>query len=170
MKVYLGVDHGAKGALAAIDEDGNILKTLKMPLKKDGTIDAFEIFSWLHINLDEYEYDVLCCGERLHAIFKASASTTFIFGKNVGVVTGIIEAFQMDYQEVRAIDWQNHIFTKLSIPETHQTKKTPSGKPKKDTKIMAKAAVEKLWPEQDTKHDGINDALLIAEYARLTHK
>jgi hypothetical protein len=170
MKIYLGVDFGAKGALAALDESGKILNVIKTPLKS-GTdeIDCFQVYSWLYENFNEYDYEVIACGEKLHAIFKAAASTTFSFGKNVGKIVGIIECLDMEYVEVRAVDWQNYMFTTLSIPETHQTKKTPSGKLKKDTKIMAKAAVSKLWPKQDTKHDGINDALLIAEFARKTH-
>lgn len=174
MKVFLGVDHGLKGALAVINEHGGVMRTLKMPLKKvngEESIDAFAIFSWLHLHFDEYEFDTLATGERLHAIFKAAASTTFSFGKNVGVVTGIIEAFEMDYQEVRAVEWQKYIFTTYEIPETHETKKTPSGKLKKDTKIMAAIAVEKIFGDNYRGlSDGINDALLIAKYAQLTHK
>lgn len=166
--IYIGVDHGLKGALAAIDDNCKILKTLKMPLKKDGTINAFEIFSWLHLNFDDCDQDVTACGERLNAIFRASASTTFSFGKNYGVVTGILEAFEMEYKEVRAVDWQKFVFSKLNVPETHLTKKTPSGKLKQDTKARAMIAVKTIWgdeAEKYLKHDGICDALLIAYYS-----
>jgi hypothetical protein len=166
MKVYLGCDHGAQGALAAINEDGEILHYTKMPLKPDGTIDAFQIYSWLYENFDEYDYEVTVCGEKLHAIFKAAASTTFSFGKNVGTVTGIIECLEMYYFEVRAVDWQKHMFTKYEIPITHQKKKTPSGKLKNDTKAMAKDCLKKIYPTFESNHDGIIDALLIANYAK----
>lgn len=168
MKIFIGTDHGAKGGLAAVSETGEIIHTLKMPLK-NGEIDCFQVYSWLYENFGDYEHEVVACGEKLHAIFKAAASTTFSFGKNVGKIVGIIECLEMEYFEVRAVDWQKHIFTTYNIPETHQTKKTPSGNLKKDTKIMAKVAVETIWPTQDTKHDGINDALLIAKFALDKH-
>ena len=169
MKVFIGVDHGSNGALAAISESGDIINVLKMPRKEDGDIDCFQVYSWLYENFGDYEHEVIACGEKLHAIFKASASTTFSFGKNIGKIVGIIECLEMDYMEVRAVDWQKYIFTELSIPETHQNKKTPSGKFKRDTKVMARMAVANIWGSESLpyiKHDGICDALLIAEFAR----
>jgi hypothetical protein len=186
MKVYLGIDHGLKGALATITSDGKIHKILPMPLYKignDEVIDCFQIYSWLYENYGDYEHELIAVGERLHAIFKASASTTFNFGKNVGKVVGIIECLKMDYMEVRAVDWQKHMFTLHSIPEIYETKTnkktgqiittlSASGKPKRDTKAMAKVCASKIWEMEIFDYilnDGVLDALLIAEHARLTH-
>jgi hypothetical protein len=167
MKIYVGVDHGEKGALVALSESGEILHTLAMPLK-DGKIDCFQVYSWLYENFGDYEHEVVACGERLHAIFKASASSTFTFGKNVGKVVGIIECLEMDYHEFRAVDWQRHIFDQHSVPEMGAPDK--KGKFKRDTKAMAAFAADLIWPELNTNHDGIIDALLIAEYGRQTHR
>lgn len=168
MKIYLGVDHGAKGAFAALDENGSIHNMLKTPLKKDGTIDCFQVYSWLFENYGDYEHEVVACGEKLNAIFRASASTTFSFGKNIGKIVGIIECLEMEYKEVRAVDWQKYIFTTFSIADSFSSKKTPSGKIKKDTKVMALNAAKQIWGDQIipyAKHDGAIDALLIAYHA-----
>jgi hypothetical protein len=168
--VYIGVDHGEKGALAALDWNGDILDHMKMPIKDD-KIDCFQIYSWLYENWGDYDEHVVVCGERLHAIFKAAASSTFSFGKNVGKIVGIIECLQMEYHEVRAVDWQDAIFEEWKIDPIYSSKRTPSGKLRKDTKAMAAVALEHLHGNNRdfstfVKHDGLVDALLIAEYAR----
>jgi hypothetical protein len=168
--VYLGVDFGLKGALAALNESGNIIDVLPMPLKSDGTIDAFQIYSWLYESWGDYDDEVVACGEKLHAIFRASASSTFNFGKGIGLVTGIIECLEMEYFEVRAVDWQKFHFAGLD--EVSFPLKKNQKKPKRNTKYMASKAALRIW-EMDNlisyiDKDGIIDALLIAEYARLT--
>ena len=175
-KIFIGTDHGLKGALIALSESGKILHVLPMPTYKDDNgdnqIDCFQVYSWLYENFGDYEHEVVACGERLHAIFKASASSTFNFGKNIGKITGIIECLEMEYYEVRAVDWQKHQFATHSIPELTIIKKG-SKKPKRDTKAMAKICASKIW-DMDIfdwiNHDGVLDALLIADYARQTYK
>jgi hypothetical protein len=172
MNIFIGVDHGASGALAALTEDGKIHNILKMPYR-DGKIDCFQVYSWLYENYGDYEHEVTSCGEKLNAIFRAAASTTFSFGKNVGKIVGIIECLEMNYLEVRAVDWQKYIFNKFSIEESYSTKKTPSGKLRKDTKGMALLAATKIWGDEIlpyAKHDGLIDALLIAYYAMENNK
>lgn len=168
MKIFMGVDHGLRGALATITEDGEIHGILQMPLKS-GEIDCFEIYSWLFENYGDYEHEIIACGEKLNAIFRASASSTFNFGKNIGKVTGIIECLEMEYSEVTATTWQKFFFDLYQIEPIFDTKKTPSGKTRKDTKSMALIVAQKIWGNQIDPYmnkDGIVDALLIAEYAR----
>lgn len=170
--IYIGLDHGLKGAIAALDESGKILTYTKMPTT-DGTVASARIYDWLqninyftgaHYNMS----NTVIYGERLHALFGSSASATFSFAKSIGKALGAVECVGIPYYEVRARDWQEEIFTLCEAPEMGEVKK--NGRYKRDTKAMASFCADHLWPELDTNHDGIIDALLIAEFARRTHK
>lgn len=170
--IYIGLDLGEKGALAALDESGNILEVLKMPLNSLGEVDCFQVYSWLYENYDSYDDDVIIYTEKLHAMFKVRASSTFQFGKTIGKTLGVVECLEMEYMEVRAVDWQKYIFTTYNIPEITVLKKG-NKKPTRDTKKMALEAASAIWGAEIipyAKHDGVIDALLIAEYARRSHK
>ena len=169
MRIYIGTDHGKNGALVAMSEKGKVLDILPMPKKQDGSIDCFQVYSWLYENYGDYEHEVVAVGEKLHAIFRVAASNTFEFGKNIGKIVGIIECLEMEYQEVRAVDWQKYLFTKYEVPEISQKKLTKSGKKKRDTKAMALHLASVLYPEVAQNYatkDGVVDALLIARYAQ----
>lgn len=173
--IYIGIDMGIKGGLAALDEGGRILHALKMPtIKRDDEnhIDCFQVYSWLYENYDSFDEEVIIYTEKLHAIFGSAASATFNFGKTIGKTLGVVECLEMEYVEVRAVDWQKYIFTKYEIPE-QQILKKGNKKPTRDTKKMARIAASKIWGMDVFDYidnDGIIDALLIAEFARLTHK
>lgn len=163
---------GAKGALAALDESGQILQVIKMPLNSLGEIDCFQVYSWLYENYDSYDDDVIIYTEKLHAIFKSSAASTFTFGKTIGKTLGVVECLEMPYVEVRAVDWQKYLFTKYEVVEIHKPLKKKQKKPSRDTKAMALVCAVKAFGAPVTpyiKHDGIIDALLIAKYAQETH-
>lgn len=167
MKYYLGIDFGVNGALVTLNESAHATHILPTPKRQDGTIDSFEIFSWMHQNFEEFDDDVVAIGEKLGSIYRAAASTTFSFGRNIGIVTGIIESFDMRIHEVTARTWQKYLFEKYEIETILGSKKTPSGQPKNDTKLMALKVAQKLYPEIATKYakrDGVIDALLIARY------
>lgn len=176
MRKYLGIDHGLKGALAILNEDGSIDRILAIPTRINDKgaeeIDCYKVYSWLDLHYGDYKDELVACGERLHAIFKASASSTFNFGRNIGMITAIIECLEMEYYEVRAVDWQRFSFEKHNIPELTITKKG-NKKPSRDTKGMAKVCASKIWDLDIFDHilnDGVIDALLIANYARQTYK
>lgn len=183
---YIGIDHGSKGAIASINEHSEILQLTRMPLTESGEVDALGIMIWLSDEaiLAGDEDELVVYGEKLHSIFGSSAKSNFQFGINIGTAKGAIACAEIDYYEVRAVDWQSAIFeiawvwdvnmeersvTCTSVPEMSTWKR---GKLRRDTKAMASFAVDALWPtyERTNLTDGECDALLIAEYARRTHK
>ncbi len=167
---HVGIDFGARGALASITDTGVICQLTKMPLLDDGTVDGYGVMVWIAEEIAsclENNEEFTITGEKLHSIFGASAKSNFGFALNIGKVKGAVECLEVPLNEVRAIDWQKHIFTALEVPEMGEVK--PNGKFKRDTKGMAHFAASLLWPEQELKHDGKIDALLIAEHIRRTH-
>lgn len=163
MKFYIGFDFGAKGAVAAIREDGSIHSYIKMPSH------MFDLYSYLYENFDEVDDEVVAYGEELYAIFGAAAGSTFSFARVIGRAQGVIECLNIPFTGVKPRTWQELIFRVTDTPEMGDI---PKGKKKfkRATKQMAAFAADALWPELDTNHDGIIDALLIAKYAQLTHK
>jgi hypothetical protein len=110
--------------------------------------------------------------ERVHAIFGSAAGSTFTFGQVFGFLEAMIVAHELSYSMVDPKQWQKEMFMGIN----------PIYKPNKkrkmlETKQMAELAYKRLFPELDLYitdngnkskkvHDGIVDALLIAEFGR----
>ncbi|KKK80116.1 hypothetical protein LCGC14_2826730, partial [marine sediment metagenome] len=124
------------------------------------------------------EYHVFI--EDVHAIFSSAAGATFQFGYVCGAIVMGVAAFDFKYTLVQPKVWQKVIYQ--GIPEIRK----PSfviksgkfeGQTRKgalDTKKMSLLATKRLFPNEDLRksdrckipHNGIVDALLIAEYGR----
>lgn len=162
-KIYIGVDIGKSGAIAVMHNT----TILTYPMPKIGTeLDYQSLNSLLRgfSSNDEKPYVVF---EKLGVIFGSGKSTAFSMGEQSGALEALCIANQLPYTKVRAVDWQKQMFqgvTQIDKP----------GSNKKDTKAMALVAVKRIFPDlkltfgdRATKpHDGLVDAVLMAEYAR----
>jgi hypothetical protein len=105
--------------------------------------------------------------EKLGVIFGSSKVTAFSMGYQSGAIEMMAIALGIPYTKVPAKQWQKDMFQGIDV-----IKKT--GKSSNDTKAMALIAAKRLFPNQKltfgekaTKpHDGLVDALLMAEYAK----
>ena len=90
---------------------------------------------------------------------KLGTVQAFSFGKLYGIMFGLVVALKMPYSIVHSRTWQKEMFRDISSDNTKQA-----------SAIIAK----QLYPEQSFLateiskkiHDGLTDALLIAEYGR----
>ena len=141
--IYIGVDPGKNGGIAIIDNDGAV---------------AFSFSEErLLIELDSIakEYECICYLEHVHAMPKQGVSSTFNFGMNFGFIQGVLKAYGIPYELVTPQKW----------------KKEFSCTSDKNTSIEV---CKRLFPGVNLKatdrckkdHDGIAEALLIAEYGR----
>lgn len=160
-KGILGIDPGANGGFVLLSRDGVILEKHVMPANPEGGIDSPEL-SRLFFNLSEKaDYTYI---EKIHAMHKVSAGSSFNFGMNFGILIGNLNAFRMSHSFVSPAEWQK------VMHEGHDSK-LPA-------KLRSAMAGHKLFPGADLRegprnrinHDGLVDALLIAEYGRRTHK
>lgn len=160
-KTYIGIDIGKNGAIAILTPNG--IQTLPMPKIKD-EINYKELLSIINYTDSE---QVTIVFEKLGVIFGSSKTTAFSMGYQSGAVEMACICGQIPYTKVRAVDWQKQMFQGVeAILKT--------GKSSKDTKAMALIAVGRIFPnlkltfgEKATKpHDGLIDAVLMAEYAR----
>ena len=142
---FIGIDPGRSGAIAVIDEDGGVA--------------SCSVFSE-----EEYKRIAFCSlpayamVEDVHAMPKQGLSSTFSFGVNKGWILGVMYAVGVKVELVSPNKWKKWF-----------------GITSDKSSSIAKAKM--LFPnvslrrtERCTKdHDGMAEALLLAEYARSRH-
>lgn len=184
IKYYIGIDIGNDGAIVVQNSVDSAVKISVMPLIGN-TLDLHELYSILRF----YESkDCHVVFEDLHAIFGASAGSTFNFGGSAKAIEMCVIALGLPFTKIKAVVWQKEMFVgvkEMRKPSTFKTKKTKAGlvekievKGRVETKLMALLAAKRLFPTvpllkstRSTKpHDGIVDALLISEYAKRNFK
>lgn len=161
-KVYVGIDIGKHGAIAIMGMDKSIAY-YPMPKIKD-ELDYAELNHLLKGFSNMGAHVVF---EKLGVIFGSSKTTAFSMGHQAGAVEMGCIANNISFTKVRAVDWQKQMFQ--GVETINKT-----GKSSKDTKAMALVAIKRIFPdlkltfgERATKaHDGLVDAVLMAEYAR----
>lgn len=164
-KVYIGIDIGKHGAIATIFHDGEIVIE-KMPMIKT-ELDYASIPKMLY----KQGHSSHVVFEKLGVIFGSSKQTAFSMGEQSGAVEMSCICQNIPYTKVRAVDWQKQMFQGID----QITKPSSTGKKQvRDTKAMALMAVKRIFPElkltfgdrATVPHDGLIDAILMAEYAR----
>ena len=149
--VFVGIDPGFDGGLAAIGPEG--LELSVMPVSKVGKrkeIDEQEIVSWLAGHRHAHVFI-----ERVAARPGQGVVSMFSFGTGWGLVRGICAGMGVPYELVRPQEWQKVML---------------AGQPKGSEYLVA----SRLWPNTDwraserarTPHGGMVDAALIAEFGR----
>lgn len=146
---FIGIDPGKSGAIAIIREDGTV----------DTAIFSEEAYKHL---IAQYRYGSFAVVEQVCGFsppgFKIGATSIFNFGLNYGWIQGVLFAFGVPYQTVTPQKWKKHFG--LS----------------KDKSLSIQCA-KRLFPNVSLyrtdrctiAHDGIAEALLMAEYARRLH-
>lgn len=146
--IYIGIDPGKNGGIA-------IIKTLVNKIEQVG-VNCYSDENLLGILKDTEKYiQVVCYLEHVHAMPKQGVSSTFNFGMNFGFIQGVLKAYGIPYELVTPQKW----------------KKEFSCTSDKNTSIEV---CKRLFPNVNLKaterckkdHDGMAEALLIAEYGR----
>ncbi len=152
----LGVDPGQSGGLAVLDESGQCVYTAPMPLAgKD--VDFGDIARQVRC----LEVTAAIC-EKAQAMSKKGVqgvTGAFKFGVNYGGLLGLFAALQVPLRVVTPQAWKKVILVGTS----------------KD-KDAAISYCRRAWPSESllatprsrVPHDGLADALCIAEYGRRT--
>jgi len=168
-EVVVGVDNGTSGALVAVSGyDGSLISKLKMPTvsRKISTVktpikepDVGEIAEWIRslnsptrVFLEEAPIHA----KSARSLRSQCICQGMLFGMLLGMASKDVEAHSVGVRE-----WQNHMLGK-GIPRGH-------------TKRFALELAQSIDPAEDwlatprstTPHDGIVDAFLIAQFARI---
>ena len=149
---YIGIDPGQTGGIAIIDEHGVTAEV--MPVR-DKEIDVPEIVPYF-----AGMSDPLCVIEKVGAMPKQGVSSTFKFGKGFGKLLGMLEAIEIPYILVTPQQWKKTVLVGMNW---------------KGRKVASIEYCRTRYPKLDLKasprcrkdHDGMADALCMAEYGRL---
>lgn len=163
-KLYIGIDVGKSGGIVVMDKTG-ILQKLVMPLLSDRDLDVDCIYRLLQEWIAPGQ-EVMVVIEKLHAMPHFGAKGNFGFGGQYYAIKTILRIMGIPYTEVIARSWQKELFQGITPVEGKEGKH--------DTKKTARIAVERLFPNVDLResprcknfHEGLVDALLIAEYCK----
>ena len=165
MNNIVGIDPGKNGGIVLITDEGIRYWCIPKISKEVDLRKLNKIFSMIPENC-------MIFIEKVHAIFGSSAKSTFEFGRVCGILEGMIVSRGFAYQMIEPKTWQREMFMGI----------TPIYKPGKkrkmlETKKMAELAYRRLFPDLDLYvtengntskkvHDGLVDALLLAEFGR----
>ena len=168
----IGIDPGKSGGIVTLHEDGDIISYF-IP-KLIGTVfDISSFYEYLRIETGAADTHIFI--EEVHSVFGSAAKANFEFGRINGIIEGLVCSCNTSYSKVQPKIWQKEMFEGVPIIKKPGSK--AKGRGSFDTKKMALVAFQRLYPETDFNitskgnpsknvHDGLVDAILIAEYGR----
>lgn len=158
--IFVGIDPGLTGGLAALDDRGVplLVEAFKPSGNEFDTQRLCDLLTDLRTEIPSSNR-MLIGLEHVHAMPKQGVSSTFKFGTTFGIIRGVLSAKHLPYELVTPQAW---------------TKEMLAGEPKDMKKDRAKNVALRLFPDMDfratprsvTVHSGMADAILIAEFMR----
>lgn len=145
--IYIGIDPGKNGGIAKINTDTGFVKTVTF--SEESLISELEGYFMFD------KSPLRCVVEKVNAMPGQGVVSMFNFGQNYGFIQGVLKAYAIPYELVTPQKW----------------KKEFSCTSDKNTSIEV---CKRLFPSVNLKatercrkdHDGMAEALLIAEYGR----
>lgn len=168
-KNYLGVDPGVTGGLALILHTGEVFVYPSPYLGVSSKIIDKPKLRMILENVKQTYPNTEAVLEEVNSVFGASAGANFKFGRNCGLMEGVLLGLGYTIHPVRAKAWQKQVWT-----SSDRVTKIIKGKEVVDTKGTSRAAAQRIFPNVNllatsrskVPHEGIVDALLIAEAGR----
>jgi crossover junction endodeoxyribonuclease RuvC len=154
MKI-LGIDPGLSGGIAVLSPDGPWYEPMPTVAAKKGELLNLSALVRL---LSGRDIDIAYL-EMVSARPGQGVSSTFKFGRSYGAIEGILTGLKIPYQLVTPQAWTKVIHVGIEAA---------------DPKAKSQIAASRLFPSLDLRasvrckkpHEGVVDALLIAEYGR----
>jgi hypothetical protein len=142
--IFIGVDPGVSGGVAAIGAGGWIVQTYPMPRTPRDIVDVFEKL----VIIGQDAGGARATLERVASSPQMGVKSAFTFGESFGGLRMALASARIPYDEVAPSTWQRFLGC-------------VSGGDKKVTKARA----QQLFPRVTVTH-WMADALLLAEYGR----
>ena len=162
--IYIGIDNGLTGGLVALsDHPGLLIESWPMPIQsknKGNEVDALAL--WKIVS----KYGMTSLAFGITVILETpgkhspGAQALCSMWDSFGAIRGVLESHGIRHHRIAPQTWQKAMLGKLE---------------KGQTKPAALSKARQLWPDEkwlatprSTKpHEGLIDAALIAEYARI---
>lgn len=150
--IYIGIDPGIGGGLAALNEDGTISRAVKMP---DTQADLFAWFCEYGF-YNTYGTQAVALLEKVRSSPQMGVVSAFTFGRGVGSIEMALTAAGIPFDEASPAKWQRAMGCA-----------GPAARLGTKDKNITKRRAQALFPFATVTH-AIADALLIAEFNRRT--
>jgi hypothetical protein len=180
-KYVLGADPGKHGGIVLLSTTFNPISIssddiIQYPVKvtDEGYLDIIGIWNFLEPYRDQI---VLCVQEQVHALFGATANSTFEFGDVNGMLYATLKLMlnsSCNKDTAKLITVSPKIWQKASWKPEHivfEPQKPNTTRKKKNTKATSTNAAASIFPGVSfipkrcrAVHDGLVDAALIAYY------
>jgi crossover junction endodeoxyribonuclease RuvC len=160
--LYLGIDPGLSGGYALMDSLGQVLDASPFPLKKTGgksILDAQSLYWALQVFLEGYKTKILCSLELVHAMPRQGVVSMFTFGKNYGMLLGILSCLNIEHVEVSPQRWKKLLFGGTTPDKSKSIQ---------HAKLLCLSQDFIHIRRGGKPHDGVADAICLADYARKT--
>jgi crossover junction endodeoxyribonuclease RuvC len=152
---YVGCDPGLHGGCAVIDDVSRTAAAIPMPVS-GGEVDSAALADWIR----SLGGDCVAAVERVSSMPKQGVASTFKFGTGWGMVRGVLATLRVSTLLVTPQAWK-----KVVLAGTQKDK---------DAAIswcrQAYPSVNLVLERCRVPHDGLADALAIAEFLRLRNK
>jgi crossover junction endodeoxyribonuclease RuvC len=145
--LFIGIDPGKSGGIACIDTEESSTHT--QPYSDQALIELCSIVS------RNWNKDVVCCLEKVGAMPGQGVVSMFSFGQSVGYIKGVLESFRIPYQEITPQKWKKE----FGLNSDKAASAEVCRRLFPDVSLLA-------TPRCKKPHDGMAEALLMAEYAR----
>lgn len=155
--IFIGIDNGVSGSIAALNELGKVELFQPTPVKK--CLNYTKKKSWIN-RIDHMLFGSLI--EKMNGVVLCALERPMV---NPG-------RFQATVSAVRALESTQIILELLQIPfvfvdsREWQKELLPSGLHKEELKHASNEVCKRMFPSADVKMLGGGDSLLIAEWAR----
>lgn len=145
MMLFMGVDVGKHGGMAVIDQHGTVLKAERLP---ETDTDLLELLFWVDRECPLMPRRAVL--EKVHATPQMGVTSAFSFGGSYRACRMALAAARIPFTEVSPMKWQRRLECLSS-----------------GDKRITKERAQQLFPDVKVTHY-ISDALLLAEYCRVT--
>lgn len=153
--VFVGIDPGVGGGIAAVDGSGSVVAVSKMPETDRELFDLLAKVVDASL-LENGTTQVRAVIERVWSSPQMGVASSFKFGTNVGACRMALAAAGIPFDEVLPTKWQTAMGCRVG-----KSRASGGGGDKNITKRRAQA----LFPGIKVTH-AISDSLLLAEFCR----
>ena len=154
IEINFGIDPGKKGGLGLLISGPAQSERMAWPFSEENLFEAISVIEkW---TLPEYRpYTLKTCLEKVGAMPGQGVTSMFTFGRSFGFIEGVLRTSNIPFQLVPPQKWKKEF--SLS---------TDKNKSIEVCKRLFPEIVLRATPRCTTDHDGMAEALLLAEYAR----
>jgi hypothetical protein len=152
--IYIGIDPGVSGGIAAIDEQGTFVEAVKMPMAPRDLLDLLDLIG----RGSDRSYPRRAVLEKAGPSPQMGVVSAFTFAKVYGGVLVALAAVKLPFNEIAPGAWQRV----MGVLQPRGGDRTVG---RSKDKNISKRRAQQLFPHQTVTH-AIADALLLAEFCR----